>query len=239
MLHELFGEGRYHIIPSFFRTLMYLKKNKKEFSIVFRTFGTDLNKTLFEFNKFCDGQHPCFNGRNNTPLVKFDGTKATKDLRINKPEQKGCYYRPGSDLKDSILVTGTHDRVTDMLDLNLQADQIDDVNVHKEAIDAYQAVVETLKKSPSMAIYEDYPNWKANDLKRDFAKLLLIDQADYNTHHIFFDDNADEEDDCIVDVRDVVTQERIPYQKFIDLYVVKVHPHRAILEPEYFIKMIE
>mmetsp|Transcript_4984 Transcript_4984/g.3425 ORF Transcript_4984/g.3425 Transcript_4984/m.3425 type:complete len:187 (-) Transcript_4984:90-650(-) len=90
-----------------------------------------------------------------------------------------------------------------------------------------------------MAIYEDYPNWKANDLKRDFAKLLLIDQADYNTHHIFFDDNADEEDDCIVDVRDVVTSERIPYQKFMDLYVVKVHPHRAILEPEYFIKMIE
>jgi len=25
----------------------------------------------------------------------------------------------------------------------------------------------------------------------------------------------------------------------MDLYVVKVHPHRAILEPEYFIKMIE
>lgn len=25
----------------------------------------------------------------------------------------------------------------------------------------------------------------------------------------------------------------------MDLYVCKVHPHRAILEPEYFIKMIE
>lgn len=90
-----------------------------------------------------------------------------------------------------------------------------------------------------MAIQEDYPNWKKNDLKRDYAKLLMIDQADYNTHHIFFDDNADEEDDCIVDVRDVVTSERLAYQKFMDLYVVKVHPHRAILEPEYFIKMIE
>lgn len=40
-------------------------------------------------------------------------------------------------------------------------------------------------------------------------------------------------------MRDVVTGERLNYQKFIDLYVVKVHPHRAILEPEYFIKMIE
>jgi hypothetical protein len=28
MLRELYREGRYHLIPSFFRTLMYLKKQK-------------------------------------------------------------------------------------------------------------------------------------------------------------------------------------------------------------------
>lgn len=67
----------------------------------------------------------------------------------------------------------------------------------------------------------------------------MIDQADYNTHHIFFDDNADEYDDCILDVRDVITGEKIPYKKFINMYVVKVHPHRAIFEADYFIKMIE
>jgi len=39
MTHRIFNEGRYHIIPSFFRTLMYLKKQKKEFAVVFRTFG--------------------------------------------------------------------------------------------------------------------------------------------------------------------------------------------------------
>jgi len=42
-----------------------------------------------------------------------------------------------------------------------------------------------------------------------------------------------------VDVRDVVTGEKIPYNKFIDMYVVKVHPHRAVLEPDYFVKLIE
>ena len=46
-------------------------------------------------------------------------------------------------------------------------------------------------------------------------------------------------EDCIVDVRDVVTGEQIPYNKFINKYVVKVEPHRAILEPDYFIKCIE
>ncbi len=47
------------------------------------------------------------------------------------------------------------------------------------------------------------------------------------------------EDDCNVDVRDVINGEEIPYRKFINKYVVKVEPHRAILEPDYFIKCID
>ena len=47
------------------------------------------------------------------------------------------------------------------------------------------------------------------------------------------------DEDCIVDVRDVVTKELISYNKFIGRYVVKVEPNRAIQEPDYFIKQIE
>jgi hypothetical protein len=47
------------------------------------------------------------------------------------------------------------------------------------------------------------------------------------------------EEDCNVDVRDVISGEEIAYHKFINKYVVKVEPHRAILEPDYFIKWIE
>lgn len=39
MQRELYSEGRYHLIPGFFRTLMYLKKLKVEFALTFRTFG--------------------------------------------------------------------------------------------------------------------------------------------------------------------------------------------------------
>ena len=59
---KLFDGGRYHIIPSFFRLLMYMKKQKREFAITFNTFGEDLDNTVYEFNKFCSGEHPCFNG---------------------------------------------------------------------------------------------------------------------------------------------------------------------------------
>lgn len=39
MQRELYSEGRYHLIPGFFRTMMYLKKQKVEFALTFRTFG--------------------------------------------------------------------------------------------------------------------------------------------------------------------------------------------------------
>lgn len=42
-----------------------------------------------------------------------------------------------------------------------------------------------------------------------------------------------------MDVRDAVTQEIVPYKKFINRYVVRVEPHRAILETDYFIRQIE
>jgi hypothetical protein len=121
----------------------------------------------------------------------------------------------------------------------LNDDGNDDLKFHQTPIDQYMAIIQTLQKSSSMAISDDYENWKENDFHREVAKPLLIDQADYNTQHIFFDDNADEDEDCIVDVRDVVTSEIVSYKKFLNRYVVKVEPHRAILEVDYFIKMIE
>lgn len=42
-----------------------------------------------------------------------------------------------------------------------------------------------------MTIQDDYLNWKENEYNREVAKILFVDQADYGTQHIFFDDNAD------------------------------------------------
>ncbi len=79
----LLSDGKYHLLPSFFRTLIYLKKMKKEFSVVFRNYdGTDLSHVVAEFNQFCKGDHPCFSGRSGTTLVKFDGSKGTKEMRL-------------------------------------------------------------------------------------------------------------------------------------------------------------
>eukprot|EP00347_Sterkiella_histriomuscorum_P008273 403345711 len=241
-LMNLFGEGKYHLIPSFFRTLIYLKKAKKEFSIVFRTFGQDLNNVIFEFNKFCNGDHPCYSGRGGTPQVKFEGSKNTKDLRIKERSQKGLYYRDGTEINQSALVTGTLKRTNKDDNINdFYSGDIEEgsVNVYRDPIDQYVSILETLKKRSTMAIQDDFEQWQKTSFGNTGGKLLLIDQADYGTQHIFFDDNAGEDIDCCIDVRDVINGEFIPYRKFINKYVMKVEPHRAILEPDYFIKLIE
>ena len=76
--------------------MINLKKQKKEFCIVFRTFDNDLQDLLREYNKFCLGDHPCYNGKNNTPVVKFDGSKGTKNYLI-EPDHIGLLYRKSLD----------------------------------------------------------------------------------------------------------------------------------------------
>ena len=39
-----------------------------------------------------------------------------------------------------------------------------------------------------MTIQDDAHNWEKSGKANDQARLLLVDQADYNSLHIFFDD---------------------------------------------------
>lgn len=62
IIKQIYSEGKCFLIPNFFKTLIYLKKLGRDFAVVFRTFGTDFDNMIWEFNKFCSGQHPCYNG---------------------------------------------------------------------------------------------------------------------------------------------------------------------------------
>lgn len=51
------ADGSYHyIIPAFFDCIVELVARQVPFSIVFRTFGTDLGDIIEAFNEFCDGK---------------------------------------------------------------------------------------------------------------------------------------------------------------------------------------
>ena len=219
---------------------MYMKKQKREFAIVFNTFGQDMDNVIYEFNKFCSGEHPCFNGRNGAPLVKMDGSKNQKDFRIKDPAQRATLYRTGDGINEVVQVCGEHQRnpSQDFGHINMINDT-DETFVIRDHLQQFQSNLETLKKHGSMAVSEDEPSYNASGCSNTRAKLLAIDQSDYNTQHIFFDDRAEAGDRNIVDVRDVITDEKLSERKTQDMYVIQVHPHRAILEPEYFIKKYE
>lgn len=156
LLMTMFGEGKYHLIPAFFRLLIFLKKQKREFAVCFRTFGKDLRNVIWEFNQFCIGNHPCFSGRNGTPLIKFDGSKGTKDLRIREIDQKALFFRFSNDVKDAKLVTGTCERLTNNWDEMQEAldsvEEFEDCKCITNPIVQYQQILDTLKKYSSMAI---------------------------------------------------------------------------------------
>lgn len=240
MTNQLYDQGKYYLIPSFFRLLMYMKKQKREFAICFNTFGGDMDNVIYEFNKFCNGEHPCFNGRNGAPLVKMDGSKNQKDFRIKDPAQRVTLYRTGDGVNEVVQVCGEHQRnpSQDFGHLNMINDT-DETYAIRDHLQQFQGNLEALKKFGSMAVSEDEPAYIASGYSNARAKLLAMDQADYNTQHIFFDDRAQPGEKNIVDVRDVITGEKLPERKTQDMYVIQVHPHRAILEPEYFIKKYE
>ena len=63
------------------------------------------------------------------------------------------------------------------------------VNIYKDPVEQYVAILEILKKKSSLAIQDDFIAWSKNNYSKSFGKPLLIDQADYQTQQIFFDDN--------------------------------------------------
>ena len=91
ILH-IFKSGKQNLLSSFFKTVISLKKQKREFTIVLRGEGDQIERAVFEFNKFCEGHHPCYSGRSGTPTVKFDGSKNTKYAIITE-KSLACFYK--------------------------------------------------------------------------------------------------------------------------------------------------
>ena len=64
---------------------MYLKKSKREFALIITNSNSKDNhrEIINELNLFFMGEHPLFNGKNGTPLIKFDGSKGCKNFVVD------------------------------------------------------------------------------------------------------------------------------------------------------------
>lgn len=235
LIKQLFSGGKALLVPSFFRLIQELKKNKREYSIVFRTFGMDAEVIREEFNLFCRGSHPMFNGKHGTPRLRYDGKNNTKNMCI-EPTNVGYISRV-----DLALVLGTlnrHPEGTDPSEFHSKAVDEGLVAVHSDYSSIYVAMQEVLLSSASMLIVDDYNFWNSHGETGESGKLLLVDDTDYSTLQVFFDDKIGHEAAGIVDIRDVVTGESIPHAAALNKFYFKVDSYRAVTEPDYFYKSL-
>ena len=212
---------------------------------MFRTHGKELINVIEEFNNFCDGNHPAFNGEGGTHLVTFNGSKKnTKDLRI-KQKQTGLYFRFGKELSDVNLILNTLERhICETHDQLIEhyGGQIEEgtITLHNDSIEEnYSVLMDILMKHGSLALNDDYQMYFKNNWDPDFGKLLLIDQYDFSVQQIFFDELAVSESVSNIDIRDISTGLKIPERKYKNKYVVRANIYEAIIDPDYFIKMID
>eukprot|EP00736_Rhodelphis_marinus_P013817 Rmarinus@m.22297 len=230
--------GTYFLIPAFFTVLNALVAAKRDFRVVFRTFGTDLDDVIEEMNLFCEGKHPAY------PEARADGTNHTPDLRFLSPLQKGTFFRKAESPDDTYLLFNTVD-----LDALQRAVKVSDSNpapccpdkpvpVHQSIQGVYDGLLSSLSQYQSLALRDCFAWWFANGESDDSGKVLLLDPSAADDHHIFFDDNVERNRLHIIDPRNVRTGEPLPYKDVINVHVVRSNPYEAITNPNYFVNEI-
>ncbi|CAK9014384.1 Hypothetical protein SCF082_LOCUS12308 [Durusdinium trenchii] len=188
---QLLAEGRMvgtgMVIAAFFELVAELIKNGRSFSIVFRTFGSDLPAVQAEFNAFCAGQHPRY------PDMRLDGSAQGKpDLRL-VAENTGSWYRAADDLS---IVWGTTTLEEDTEDLLGVFDDFLKLpaNQSLKFSRGWDAVLQDLHiktSQPSVLALRDYfPYWQKGGQHGPYGKLLPVNPTDHRCHAVFFDDNV-------------------------------------------------
>ena len=95
--------ANFSVVPAFFRMMLELQAQDRDFAIVFRTFGTDLAEVVApEFNAFCQGSHPQF------PSARFDGTGNSTDFVLKCPASCATVVRDQTGPQGIHLVLHTH-----------------------------------------------------------------------------------------------------------------------------------
>jgi hypothetical protein len=226
--------------------LIALKKNKQDFAVVFRFFGqdqSDIEEFIYEFNCFCDCQHPRYCGDYGFNKFKYDVEKEKKDYRINLEtcEYMGVMYRGDTEEKEKLICGSInhppYDKIEEQREEIEQFYQINETQtISKGYNEIYLDLLDKLTQNCSFVIVDDYSYSKSHNDKH--GKLFLIDPYDSETLQIFFDTDTDENPEKI-DIIDVITKQKIPRERVLGTFLVNVEPYRAILDINYFNNKIE
>ena len=89
------------VLPSFFNLLLHLQAQRRRFTLVLRSFGTDLPAVIDEINAFAEGRHPSY------PGARLDGSDGRVDVRISEERgHLGAFVRLSSRTDGTSLLLG-------------------------------------------------------------------------------------------------------------------------------------
>jgi hypothetical protein len=212
----------YRMLPSFFQTLVVLQKLQKDYTLVLRTFGSDLDDIAQALRDFASGKHPQF-----------------PDFREPKLLLKECHmfrgrYREGDNPKAG--------SVYDLFDWNDFSTKI------ASGDDELLNIIEGLDVC---GIQDDYEYWDLHNNSPTAGKPVWVNTANTTYedkssrhHHLFFDDNIhNDASDSIVAVRSKRSGQWISLsgQETIEMqfkYLVRVPTVAAILQNDWFLQQI-
>jgi len=232
-------DGAFHILlPSFFELLVTLKRCKRSFTVVFRTFGEDLPAVIGDLNDFCEGKNALF------PGVKMDGSDGDPDYRVKveDPEKYGTWHR--DEAGELSVVMGTSEQAGEG-----QYKEVKEKSLafYKDfpglqIVSGMEAVTsfwwEKCASPGTLAMRDHHAYWRSKKMTAPGGKLFLFDfPCPANRHDLFFDDNIRPEDFYIINPCSI----SLPDSKSMPLTLLQSHicralPLEAILRQDYFVK---
>ncbi|CAG9580763.1 conserved hypothetical protein [Leishmania major strain Friedlin] len=226
----------YYIIPAFFHMVNTLSELNLRFTLIFRTFGSDLNTVLQEWRSFILGTHAC---KPSGPVLQ--------ELKENYIEPlSGSFFRQADDV---YICYGP--RVSLSSYLNSGFEETDPAKVleylhqvpgctsayRTSFADLKDHLVEYFARSKNIGgLVDYYPSWAQAAEHRTGGKVFPISQNDPSYYFVFFDDNIFLGDEhSIVDVREADGAKSVVDAEVERKYCVPVNAFRAIVDKEYFV----
>lgn len=243
------------ILPSFFNMINSLSEAHWEFSVIFRTFGDDLDKVISEWRDFVGGNHIC----------KPKG-RILKEMRgkLKESIKTGCIYRSNEKIffcKGPSSIRNTICRI-DSLGQQKKDLSAEDLRQHFELLPGFLDLEEVSfsnlrsklaeyflgKDSCVGGLVDHYEHWASVAERRSGGKIFPVpifstktvkkkdDSANFG-YSVFFDDNIYlGEDRSIVDIRDECSGLSVCDAEVEKKFCVSVNPLKAIIDDNYFIK---
>eukprot|EP00403_Amphidinium_massartii_P020425 CAMPEP_0178398178 /NCGR_PEP_ID=MMETSP0689_2-20121128/14639_1 /TAXON_ID=160604 /ORGANISM="Amphidinium massartii, Strain CS-259" /LENGTH=403 /DNA_ID=CAMNT_0020018933 /DNA_START=180 /DNA_END=1391 /DNA_ORIENTATION=+ len=239
------------MFPSLFHLVAHLTRSKRVFAVLFRSFGTDHEKIVKEWNAFCEMKHPLF-----SHLLEgvgpLDGSKpGVPDRRIlslhtlyrdengpvlildtftNGPESASWDSwakqkpRPKSDTRDG----------RQYISSVLQSQTVEGI------AQIQQWMKQHLMGQGTAAIKDDWAWWQWHGEVGEAGKILTLipGSGGDETRQLFFDDNVDHNAARIVDCRDA-DGAVVPLKDGLNKLYTKVNPVEAVLTEDYFLRKLQ